>query len=163
MNVKTSIRIATSAFDPEAESNDFRAATEDAGAIVSFLGQVRHDKGEVESLTIEHYPGFTEESVEGFAKEAAEHWRLQAIRIVHRVGELHPGEPIVFVATASAHRRDAFEAADFLMDHLKTDAPFWKNERSGGKSHWIEPRIEDHHDRERWRVHRKDKVMNVRH
>jgi len=145
------IRISDSAIDPEAELSAFREIVSDAGAIASFIGCVRDD-GQTESLTLSHYPEFTEKQIEGFVAEAHKRWGLRGTLIVHRVGQMLVGEPIVVVATASAHRRDAFEACDFLMDRLKCDAPFWKQETCRGETRWIEPRAQDRADLSRWSV-----------
>ncbi len=143
------IRITETAFDPASELSAFHELSSAAGAIVSFTGLVRDDGG-TESLTLTHYAGFTETQIEGFVKQAEMNWALDGCRIVHRVGEMMTGEAIVFVATASAHRRAAFEACDFLMDKLKSEAPFWKQETTAGRTKWIEPRLEDKADLKRW-------------
>lgn len=143
------IRISESSFDPEAELRAFRHGMSNAGAIASFTGIVRDD-GQTQELTLSHYPGFTESHIEAFVKQAKDRWTLQGVNVVHRVGTMIVGVPIVFVATASAHRRDAFEACDYLMDRLKCDAPFWKQETIGGKTRWIEPRAQDRSDLDRW-------------
>jgi len=143
------IRISETSFDPEAELRAFRQSVSNAGAIASFTGIVRDD-GQTEALTLSHYPSFTESHIEGFVKQAKGRWSLQGVAIIHRVGTMTVGEPIVFVASASAHRRDAFEACDYLMDRLKCDAPFWKQETIGGETRWIEPRAQDRADLDRW-------------
>jgi len=139
--------ITDSAFDPEAELAAFRQESEGAGAVVSFTGIVR---GEADVLTLSHYPGFTESEVARIGEQAAQRWPLLGYKIIHRIGAMTPGEVIVFVAAASAHRRAAFEAADFMMDYLKSDAPFWKQEETDGKAQWIEPRGADVNDLKRW-------------
>lgn len=143
------IRISDQPFDPERELAAFRRAQSQSGAIASFTGLVRND-GQTEVLTLSHYPRFTETHIEAFLREAKARWALHGATIIHRVGRMEPGEPIVFVATASPHRRAAFEACDFLMDHLKSEAPFWKSETRAGRSEWIEPRHEDAADLGRW-------------
>ena len=143
------IRISKISIDPEDELLAFRRKMPNAGAIASFTGIVRDD-GQTESLTLSHYPGFTEIQIEGFVKDASARWDLQGTSILHRVGKMQVSEPIVFVAAASAHRRDAFEACDYLMDRLKCDAPFWKQETSDGETRWIEPRAQDRTDLRRW-------------
>ena len=143
------IRVIDTFFDPEAELLKFRQSQSKAGAIVSFVGIVREDN-QTEVLTLSHYPGFTEARIEQFLSAAIERWSLLGAIIIHRVGRMVPGEPIVFVATASAHRRSAFEACDHLMDMLKSEAPFWKSETKAGKTEWIEPRAQDAHDLKRW-------------
>ncbi len=148
------IRIIETAFDPGAELAAFETRVGDAGAIVSFVGKVRGGAGgaSVNSLHLEHFPGVTEKSVQSIETKARARWALGDVLIIHRFGELAVGEPIVMVCTAAAHRRDAFEAADFLMDFLKTEAMFWKKEcRSDGES-WIEPRDGDYTDAARWSV-----------
>ncbi|MEX0644412.1 MAG: molybdenum cofactor biosynthesis protein MoaE [Parvularculaceae bacterium] len=144
------VRVLQTALDSREEARAFANENRGSGAIVTFTGQVRDDGAAVEALSLEHYPGFTESRIEEIAKEADGRWRLDGLLIVHRVGKLSPSEPIVFVAAASGHRRDAFEAVDFVMDYLKSAAPFWKKEISGGKERWIEPRAEDHTDLARW-------------
>lgn len=143
------IRIADSAIDPEAELAAFRKTLPNVGAIASFTGIVRDD-GQTQALTLSHYPGFTERQIEGFVTEAKSRWDLQGTLILHRVGKMIVGDPIVVVATASEHRRDAFESCDFLMDRLKCDAPFWKQETIDGEARWIEPRAQDRSDLNRW-------------
>ena len=143
------IRISETSFDPEAELRAFRRALSNAGAIASFTGIVRDD-GQTQALTLSHYPGFTESHIKDFVKQAEARRSLQGVAIIHRVGTMTVGEPIVFVATASAHRRDAFETCDYLMDRLKCDAPFWKQETNGGQTRWVEPRAQDRTDLDRW-------------
>ena len=123
-----------------------------AGAVVSFVGHVRpaSDGERVEKFFLDHYPSFTEQTIRQFAEQAAGRWPIDAVSIIHRVGKLAPEEPIVFVAAAADHRRAAFEAVDFLMDYLKTSAPFWKCERTAAGVQWIEPRAEDYADKNRW-------------
>lgn len=129
----------------------FQVEVGDAGAIASFTGIVRK-QGDITALTLSHFPGFTEVEVTKIANTAMGRWPLTACHIVHRVGEMVPGDTIVFVATASKHRRDAFEAVDFIMDYLKSKAPFWKQESRGHETSWIEPRDADISDRKRWEV-----------
>jgi molybdopterin synthase catalytic subunit len=143
------IHITDTSFDPEAAHREFRDALEDTGAIIAFTGVVRGE-GEIKSLMLSHYPGFTEAEIARIGEEASKRWGLTGWQIIHRIGKMAPREPIVFVATASAHRRAAFEAADFLMDYLKSEAPFWKQEQRGGETHWIEPRKADYADKKRW-------------
>jgi len=143
------LRICEQSFDPEAEHKAFRGEVGGAGAIVAFTGLVRGE-GEGLTLTLSHYPDFTENQILEIAKQAETRWPLAGWRILHRVGAMTADEPIVFVATASRHRRDAFEAADFLMDFLKSEAAFWKSESVDGKERWIEPRAQDITDKKRW-------------
>ena len=144
------IRISEQSFDPGGELSAFEKRSRTAGAVVSFLGKVREDNG-VRMLQLEHYAGVTETSVAAIETETRRRWAVDDVMIIHRVGDLAPGEPIVFVCVSAAHRRDAFEAADFLMDYLKTEAIFWKKEiRKDGET-WIEPREQDYKDVQRWR------------
>ncbi|MGD9501172.1 MAG: molybdenum cofactor biosynthesis protein MoaE, partial [Methyloceanibacter sp.] len=122
------IRVQSEDFDIAAEIARLRAGRSDIGAIVTFTGTVRDRDGAVASMTLEHYPGMTEAELARIEEEACARFSLQASLIVHRYGALKPGDNIVLVATASAHREAAFEAARFLMDYLKTEAPFWKRE-----------------------------------
>ena len=125
------------------------AALETSGAVATFTGLVRADDG-VAVLELEHYPGATEAALERLAAEATARWSLAAATIVHRVGPMHPGERIVFVGTASPHRAAALEACAFLIDRLKTDAPFWKRETVGGEPRWVEARTTDDTAAARW-------------
>jgi len=143
------IRISDIAIAPEQELTAFREALINSGAIASFTGIVRND-GATDALTLSHYPGYTERQIEGFVAQAEARWDLQAMLILHRVGRMVAGDPIVLVAAAAAHRREAFEACDFLMDKLKCDAPFWKQETVNGQTKWIEPRAQDRRDLDRW-------------
>jgi molybdopterin synthase catalytic subunit len=119
------------------------------GAVASFIGMVRGDDG-LTALTLEHYPGMTESEIGRIAEDAARRWPLLGITILHRVGRLTAGERIVLVAVAASHRGAAFEACEFLMDFLKTKAPFWKEEERGGDTRWVEHRASDHDAAERW-------------
>lgn len=123
-----------------------------AGAIVTFSGLVRPQSadGEVQTLHLQAYSPMTENGIRGAIGAAQQRWPLTAVQVIHRIGDMAPGDPIVFVATAAPHRRAAFEAADFLMDYLKTEAIFWKKEITPSESRWIEPRAEDYRDRTRW-------------
>ncbi|WP_028965620.1 molybdenum cofactor biosynthesis protein MoaE [Sphingomonas phyllosphaerae] len=122
---------------------------EQGGAVATFTGLVRADDG-VATLELEHYPGATEAALTRLAEEARARWSLTAATIVHRVGPMAPGERIVFVGTCSAHRAAALEACAFLIDRLKTDAPFWKRETVDGASRWVEARATDDHAAARW-------------
>lgn len=150
--MRCDIRIAAQVFDPEAEVSTFRQTASQSGAIVSFTGVVRPSgqAGAVSALTLQHYPGMTERGIGEIVAGAADRWPLEAALIIHRVGELAAHEPIVLVATASQHRRAAFEAADFLMDYLKSRALFWKSETGEDGKRWIEPRADDYADAARW-------------
>ncbi len=140
-------RIQTEAIDVAAEL----ALVEQpgAGAVASFTGLVRGDDG-VTVLELEHYPGATEAALNALAAQAAERWGLFAAHVVHRVGRMVPGDRVVFVATAAAHRGAALDACAFLIDRLKTDAPFWKREERGDDVRWVEPRIGDADAAARW-------------
>lgn len=142
------ISIQREAFDLEAEVGALTHGN--AGAVVTFTGFVRTDDG-VQSLTLEHYPGMTEREIARCVAEAESRWPLLGVTIIHRVGKLIPGERIVLVAVASPHRRAAFEACEFLMDYLKTRAPFWKEEQRSGDNRWVEHRHSDEEAAKRWR------------
>jgi len=139
-------------FDLGAEVAALHAANPKVGAVASFLGLVRDiNEGDgVSTLTLEHYPGMTERSLEKIVREAFERWDLLDATVIHRVGELHPTDPIVMVAVASGHRGDAFAACEFIMDYLKTQAPFWKKELTGEGERWVEARDSDEVAASRW-------------
>jgi molybdopterin synthase catalytic subunit len=146
------VRVQREDFDLAAEVAALTAGRREVGAIVTFTGTVRADEGRIKAITLEHYPGMTEAELERIEAEANARWPLQASLIVHRVGELAVGDNIVLVVTASTHRQAAFEAAGFLMDYLKTRAPFWKKETAGsGESTWVEARCSDEAAAGRWR------------
>ena len=136
-------------FDAAQEIAAFAAAHGQAGGIASFLGQVRAGEG-VEALELQHYAPLTLPAMEALAVDAQARWVLDGLLIVHRAGLMHPGDPIVLVAAAARHRRDAFAAAEFAMDHLKSESWFWKREKAGGSWRWIEPREQDFADIKRW-------------
>ena len=147
------IRLADVAFAAEAELAEFTSRLAGEGAVVSFVGiaRARSSSGEqVAGLVLDSHPRLTLRSIEEIATTAEERFDISSLRIVHRRGAVAPGETIVFVAAASAHRRAAFEAADYMMDRLKTDAVFWKREVTDSGSRWIEPRKDDYAARERW-------------
>jgi len=144
------ITLSDEVFDPGALLTAFSKGRTETGAIASFTGIARAEKGSTATLELEAYPGFTEAEIGKVADQARERFGLHDLTIRHRVGKIAPGEPIVFVATAASHRRAAFEACDFLMDYLKSKAPFWKKEHGPGGERWIEPTARDHADRERW-------------
>jgi molybdopterin synthase catalytic subunit len=145
-------RVQREDFDIGTEVKGLTAGRTDIGAVVTFTGTVRGDAGDgVAAMTLEHYPGMTEEELARVEAEAAARWPLQASLVVHRVGTLRPGDNIVLVVTASAHRQAAFDAAAFLMDYLKTRAPFWKKEvTADGDERWVEARESDDTAAERW-------------
>jgi molybdopterin synthase catalytic subunit len=144
------IRIQAGDFDPGAELTALSASTGDVGAIASFIGICRADDG-MRAMTLDHYPGFAEREIETHVAEARSRWPLMGVRVVHRVGRLTPGERIVFVGVASRHRGAAFEACEFLMDYLKTRAPFWKLEERESGSTWVDARQSDDERAHRWR------------
>lgn len=148
------IRVQAEDFDCGAEIRALTAEREDIGALVSFTGLVRRGEGEAEirAMTLEHYPGMTEKELERIEAEAKSRWPLSATTIIHRHGRLLPGDNIVLVITASPHRQAAFEAAEFLMDYLKTNAPFWKKEEpQHGEGGWVAAKHADGAAAERWR------------
>ena len=140
-------------FDVAAETARLTSGDRDIGAVVSFTGLVREMTGEgpIGAMELEHYPGMTQRALEKIADEAQARWPLQGLRIIHRYGRLEPGERIVLVLTASRHRQAAFDAAAFLMDYLKTRAPFWKKEETVGGARWVDARDTDDQAAARWR------------
>jgi molybdopterin synthase catalytic subunit len=145
------IRVQQEEFDIGVEIAALTAGRRDIGAIVTFVGTVRDQKGTVAEMTLEHYPGMTESELQRIEAEACACWTLQASLIVHRYGALKPGDNIVLVVTASEHRDAAFEAAKFLMDYLKTSAPFWKRETGAGGTRWVEAAASDDEAAARWK------------
>lgn len=142
--------VQTDPFDLGAETTGFAAAQAESGAIVTFSGVVRDVAGGLESMEIEHYPGMTEKALTEIAEEAKTRWSLEDALVIHRHGVLRVGEQIMMVATAARHRKDAFEAAEFLMDYLKSRAPFWKREITGQNETWVAARDEDEAALDRW-------------
>lgn len=149
------IRVQRETFDLGKEVDAMTANRTDLGAVVSFTGYVRdfNEKPEVTALTLEHYPGMTELALQQIVQEAEQRWLLQATCIIHRIGRLEPGDPIVLVATASAHRQAAFDACNFIMDFLKTRAPFWKKEHTRSGDYWVSARHSDNEAASRWAQH----------
>jgi molybdopterin synthase catalytic subunit len=145
-----SVIVQTNVFDAGEALSAFTLSLLDAGGVVSFTGIARRDDGKTKMLELEAYLGFTEPWIEALVEEARARFSLSAVKVIHRVGPILPGEAIVFVATAAAHRREAFMGADFLMDHLKSRAPFWKKEHGPDGARWIEPRQADYQDLTRW-------------
>ncbi|MGR3390808.1 molybdenum cofactor biosynthesis protein MoaE [Sagittula sp.] len=137
-------------FDFGAEAAGFAAGRHDMGAIVTFTGVVRDVDGGLNAMEIEHYPSMTEKALEKIAAEAMERWSLGDALVIHRYGRMEPGEQIMMVATAARHRKDAFEAAEYLMDYLKSRAPFWKKEFVGEETGWVAARDEDEAALDRW-------------
>lgn len=143
------VSVQTADFDPGLEIAALSAGLDDAGAVASFLGLVRGDGGLTE-MALEHYPGMTEKALAAIVAEAAARWALLRVRVIHRVGPLRPGERIVFVGVACRHRGEAFEACSFIMDYLKTRAPFWKRETTSAGTCWVDARESDEVAAARW-------------
>jgi molybdopterin synthase catalytic subunit len=143
------VRLLDCQFEPAAEIAAFSAAHGAAGGIASFIGQVRAGD-HVEALELQHYAPLTLPGMEALAANAETRWPLEGLLIIHRTGMMVPGDPIVLVAAAARHRRDAFAAAEFVMDHLKSESWFWKREKADGQWRWVEPRTDDFADLRRW-------------
>ena len=148
----TILRVQKEAFDSAAEVAPLLAGRCDIGALVTFTGLCRDEGGALSALEIEHYPGMAEEEIRRVVTEAYARWPLEAVLVIHRCGLVRPGEPIVLVATASQHRGEAFAAAEFLMDYLKTRAPFWKKQHGeGGQAgDWVAAKAQDDAAAEKW-------------
>ena len=147
------IRICEDDFDLTTEAAKLREGHKDIGAVVTFVGTVRdiNEGDEVSILELEHYPGMTEKALERIRLQAHERWSLEASSIIHRIGKMYPSDQIVMVAVASRHRENAFHAAHFIMDYLKTNAPFWKKETlPDGSERWVDARISDKEAHKRW-------------
>lgn len=144
------VRVDPARFDPGAELNTFSKGVGNAGAVVSFTGVVRDVAGGLSAMEIEHYPGMTEKAIAAIVDEAKSRWSLADALVIHRYGRLEAGDMIMMVATASRHRVDAFQAAEFLMDYLKSRAPFWKKELTRDGAEWVEARDEDEAALDRW-------------
>lgn len=152
------LSVQNSDFDAAELYRQLRTETTNAGAIVTFSGLVREfyesassgKEPAVQALVLEHYPGMTEKALSDIVQQARSRWDVLAWRVIHRVGELHAGDQIVYVGIASTHRGDAFAAAEFIMDYLKTRAPFWKKQRTEAETQWIESRSVDEQARARW-------------
>jgi molybdopterin synthase catalytic subunit len=154
-----SVSVREADFDAGAEIAALSAGRDDVGAVASFVGLVRADKAAtvgagaaaaVQAMTLEHYPGMTEKALDAIVTEARGRWDIYGVRVIHRVGKLQPGDRIVFVAVASAHRGEAFAACEFIMDYLKTRAPFWKKEDTAEGGRWVDARESDDHAAGRW-------------
>lgn len=145
------VRVQAEAFDFGHEANCFARGRADAGAVVTFTGIVRNNaEGDLSHMEIEHYPGMTEKAIAKITSEAVHRWSLKDALVIHRHGTLKPGDMIMMVATAAPHRVDAFAAAEFLMDYLKSRAPFWKKEHAGKGVHWVQSKDEDEAALDRW-------------
>lgn len=155
--MKVTVRLQREPFDAAAEAAGLARGRSDIGAVVTFTGVCRGtENGEsIAALTLEHYPGMAEAEIERHVTEAVERWPLMGVTVIHRYGRIQPGENIVLVVTASSHRQAAFAAAEFLMDYLKTRAPFWKQVEKAGEKSWIDAKAIDDTATERWSVPRR--------
>ncbi|MDP3262260.1 MAG: molybdenum cofactor biosynthesis protein MoaE [Tabrizicola sp.] len=144
------IRVQAEPFDPGGEVAAFSAAVRGAGAVVTFSGLVRDEGGRLTGMEIEHYPGMTEKAIGAIVDEAVARWALVDALVIHRHGRLRPGDAIMMVATAAGHRGEAFAAAEFLMDYLKSRAPFWKKELGAEGSEWVAAKDADEAALKRW-------------
>ena len=146
------VSVQTEDFDAGLEISRLRNARKDTGAVVSFIGLVRdlNEGDQVSQLTLEHYPGMTEKALEAIVRQAQNRWAIFDAIVIHRVGTLQAMEQIVLVAVSSAHRSEAFKACEFIMDYLKTEAPFWKKERTQSGERWLDAKSTDDEARERW-------------
>ena len=147
------VRVQEADFDVGRELDALTRGRRDVGGLASFVGLVRdaNDGASIDGMTLEHYPGMTERALEEICDQAAARWKVLDMVVIHRVGKLVPGERIVLVGVASAHRGDAFEACEFIMDYLKTRAPFWKKENTPTGERWVEARASDDTAAERWK------------
>lgn len=147
-----SVSVQTADFDVSNELAIMRAGRTDIGAIACFVGLVRdlNQGDQVSAMTLEHYAGMTEKALKQIIEQAEQRWQIQAVRIIHRVGELKPSDQIVLVAAASVHRQEAFAACAFMMDYLKTEAPFWKKEHTPTGARWVDARETDTQAKARW-------------
>jgi molybdopterin synthase catalytic subunit len=147
------VRVQTEDFDTGLEISQLRNARKDTGAVVSFVGQVRdlNEGDTVSQLTLEYYPGMTEKALEAIVNQAQSRWDIFDAIVIHRVGSLQPTDQIVLVAVSGAHRGEAFKACEFIMDYLKTEAPFWKKEVTGSGERWVDAKLTDEDARERWK------------
>ncbi|NUB46627.1 molybdenum cofactor biosynthesis protein MoaE [Fertoebacter nigrum] len=144
------VAVQAEAFDPGHEATGFGQGMPGVGAVVTFAGVVRDTTGTLAAMEIEHYPGMTERAIAGILAEAVARWHLLDALVIHRHGRLGPGEPIMMVATAAAHRAEAFAAAEFLMDYLKSRAPFWKKEITATGAEWVAAKDADEDALDRW-------------
>lgn len=148
------IRVQTDDFDTGAEIARMRLSRPDIGAVVAFVGQVRdiNDGSTISALSLEHYPGMTEKALENIVAQAQSRWNICDTLVIHRIGDLLPTDQIVLVVVASQHRGEAFAACEFIMDYLKTEAPFWKKESTPQGAHWVDARESDDTARARWKL-----------
>ncbi len=149
---RLAVHVQTEDFDAGLMLKQLSQISKGVGAVVSFVGYVRDlsEQKQISTLSLEHYPGMTEKSLEAIVSQAKQRWQVIEAVVVHRVGTLAPNEQIVLVAVASAHRQDAFSACEFIMDYLKTDAPFWKKESTENGEHWVEAKASDDLAKARW-------------
>jgi molybdopterin synthase catalytic subunit len=149
----TAVRLQREPFDAAAEVAALRAGRTDVGAIVTFTGICRGEENgaPIAALTLEHYPEMAQAEIDRQVDAAMARWSLQGVRVIHRFGRIAPGEDIVLVATASSHRHEAFAAAEFLMDYLKTRAPFWKEVEQSGRKSWVDAKASDDSAAARWK------------
>jgi molybdopterin synthase catalytic subunit len=150
--MRIEVELRDRAFDPSAETESVRRGNPRIGGVVSFLGLMRDlNEGEaVQAMYLEHYPGMTERALQEIVAEAGERWELEGLKVLHRIGEVRPEEPIVLVAVAARHRGEAFRACEFVIDYLKTRAPFWKKETTGDGERWVSRRSSDREAERRW-------------
>lgn len=146
------VRVQAEDFDTGAEITRMRLARPDTGAVVAFVGQVRdlNDGDQVATMTLEHYPGMTEKSLEAIIAQAKSRWDIFDALVIHRIGTLRPLDQIVLVVVSGAHRGEAFAACEFIMDYLKTEAPFWKKEQTSNGDRWVDARSSDDEAKQRW-------------
>lgn len=146
------VRVQIEDFDAGAEIDRMRLSRADTGAVAAFVGQVRdlNDGENVSAITLEHYPGMTEKALESIVAQAKQRWNIFDALVVHRIGTLHPTDQIVLVVVSGAHRGEAFAACEFIMDYLKTEAPFWKKEQTPAGECWVEAKSSDDSARTRW-------------
>ena len=150
MAIQPKISVQSADFNVGAETSLLTAQSKNIGAIVSFTGLCRDESGKLSALELEHYPGMAEAKLSEIAREATARWTLSGLTIIHRYGKIEPGANIVLVIAAATHRRAAFEAADFLMDYLKSRAPFWKKEITGTGASWVASKVADEDALKRW-------------
>ena len=151
MSARNHTRVQADEFDPSAELQGFGLGRKNVGAVVSFTGVVRDDDGSLDRMEIEHYPGMTQKAVAAIVDKAITRWDLAQCLVIHRYGPMRPGDQIMMVATAAKHRVAAFEAAEYLMDYLKSRAPFWKKEfTKTGETAWVEAKVNDEDALSRW-------------
>ena len=152
MNISVSVQAQP--FDTGAEIAALTLDNRGVGAVASFIGLVRDDNdgSDISAMMLEHYPGMTEKALQDISATACQRWKLLAVRVIHRIGRLVPTDPIVLVVVTSAHRGDAFAACEFIMDYLKTSAPFWKKEETASGSRWVDARESDDQAAERWQI-----------